>query len=207
MADYSSSEVKSGVFISVTLILLLALTFVVGQFSSGKKETYQIRFSYISGLEANAPVYYSGHEAGKVERIDITAGHPRPVVVTVSLPDGLALHGNTEVHIDTLGLMGEKFVELTPGTPDVPVLAPGSVIEGTDPIPMYLLIEKMNLLADRMDELTVALNPMMEKLDHIVAGGEEDIAKIIVNLEQTSANVRDMTNDLKFRPWRLVRKD
>ncbi len=204
--SYSATEVKSGVFITASLALLLALTFVVGNLMSGKTRTWQIEFGYVSGLEANAPVYFAGREVGKVDKIDITAGKERPVTITVSIDEKITLREDSEAFVDTLGMMGEKFIEITPGGNPSPELQPGALLQGTDPIPMYLLIQKMNLLADRMDDLTTSLNPILGRVDGMLEESEESLHKTIANFEEASANVRDMTNDLKFRPWRLIRK-
>jgi len=72
---------------------------------------------------------------------------------------------------------------------------------------MHFIIEQMSLLATQMDVLVENLNPLVFRMNDLLGGSEEDIAKIIANLHETSANVRDMTHDLKFRPWRLVRKN
>jgi len=206
MANYSSSEVKSGILVTTALVLLFGLTFIVGRYTSGAKHDYKVRFGYVSGLEVNAPVYYAGHEVGKVGGIEVLSGEEKPILVTVTIRENIRLKTDSNAFIDTLGMMGEKFVELSPGKAKSPVIQSGSVIEGTDPIPMYVLIQKMNLLADRMDELTTSMNPIMETMDDVLTGNKEEIAKTIANLHETSANVRDMTHDLKFRPWRLVRK-
>jgi hypothetical protein len=71
---------------------------------------------------------------------------------------------------------------------------------------MHQMIEKMNLLADRMDQMTVSLNPMVERLNTMMEGHQEELGKIVANFTETSANIRDMTHELKYHPWRLVRK-
>lgn len=47
---------------------------------------------------------------------------------------------------------------------------------------------------------------MVQRLNKMLGRHEEEIARIVGNFEQSSANIRDMTHDLKYRPWRLVRK-
>lgn len=205
--SYSGAEVKSGIFITITLALLLGLTFIVGRFTAEEKRTWQIEFGYISGLEKNAPVRYAGHEVGKVRSIEVRPGQERSILVTIELDAELDLKQQSEAFIDTLGMMGEKYVEIKPGDPASPALGAGQVLAGTDPVPMYLLVQKMNLLADRMESLTDSLNPLMGELNGILSGHKEEIARILINLDQTTANIRDMTHDLKFRPWRLIRKD
>ncbi|MBI3307152.1 MAG: MCE family protein [Candidatus Omnitrophica bacterium] len=203
---YSSAEVKSGFLVTVSIVLLIGLTFIVGNFSKGPTMEYQVRFAYINGVKKDAPVFCAGNEVGRVNKIVMQPSEERPVLISVLVPKTLIIREDSQAFIDTLGLMGEKFVEITPGTVQSPNLPAGSTIQGTDPIPMYLLIQKANKLADRMEELTATLNPLTERIDTLTRGHEEDISKIIVNLEQTSANLRDMTHDLKYRPWRLVRK-
>ena len=151
-------------------------------------------------------MHFAGHEVGKVERIEVLRGEDRPILLTIRVSGDIQLRKDSESFINTLGLMGEKFVELTPGSNQQPLLPPGSVIDGTDPIPMYLLIQKADLLADRMEEMTESLNPLMKRLDGLMEGHQEEVSKIITNIDETTANLRDMTHDLKFRPWRLLRK-
>ncbi len=203
---YSSQEVKAGFLITISLAVLLALTFVIGNFMGGKTQVWQVQFGYISGLKKDAPVYFAGHEVGKVERVEIVKGAEKPVLLTVRTSEEVQLRENSQAYVDTLGLMGEKFIELTPGTAPAPYIKEGAVIVGTDPIPMYLLVRQMNLLATRMDEMTESLNPMIKQLSTMMKGHDEELGKMIANFHETSANIRDMTHDLKYRPWRLVRK-
>ena len=119
---------------------------------------------------------------------------------------GLISAADKIAYIDTLGMMGEKFVEISLGSMDSPAMARGSVIEGVDPIPMHVLIRKMNLLADKVSKMTDRLNPLLKTVNDVVGGNKEEISKTVGNLNEVSANLRDMTADLKFHPWRLLRK-
>jgi len=204
--QYSKAEIKSGFFVLVTIVLLLALTFVVGGWLKGGESEWKIRFGYLNGLEDEAPVYYAGREVGKVANIEIVKGDPRPIIVTVNVTTDAFLRQDSEAHIDTLGMMGEKFVELSPGTADSPELRTGTLIEGVDPIPMYVLITKMNLLADQMATMAESLNPLLGNVHTIVDAHKEEISKSVSNIHEVTANLRDMTQELKFHPWKLVRK-
>ncbi len=204
--SYSSSEIKSGFFVLITIIMLLVLTFVVGGVFKGGACEWKVQFGYLNGLENNAPVYYAGHEVGKVDRIEIRRGEARPVLVTVKISPVAYLRKDTVAYIDTLGMMGEKFIELSTGSQDAPALEPGTIIQGTDPIAMHVLIRKMNLLADEMEEMAGSLNPLLADMNKLVEGHQEEIAKSITNLHEVTANLRDMTADLKRHPWRLIRK-
>lgn len=203
---YSSSEIKSGLFVLAAIAILLVLTFVVGGYFKGGANEWKVRFTCVNGLGNNAPVYYAGHEVGKVDRIEIIKAEPRPILVTIKVSADAFLRQDSKAYIDTLGMMGEKFIELSPGSQTSPALAIGTVIEGTDPIPMHLLIRKMNLLADKMAKMAENLDPLLTDANQLVDGHQEEIAKSISNLHEVTANLRDMTTDLKRHPWRLLRK-
>ncbi|MCM8774871.1 MAG: MlaD family protein [Candidatus Omnitrophica bacterium] len=204
--SYSSQEVKSGILITVALVILFVLTFIVGNFARGPVSVYRVQFGYVCGLKKDAPVFYAGSDVGRVEKIEILRGPARPVLVTIRIPRDIPLRKDSQAVIDTLGLLGEKFVEVTPGTVGAPLLPPGTIIEGRDPVPMYELITKANALADRFEELTLSLNPLVKRMELTTRGSEEEVAKIIANIHETTANLRDMTHELKFHPWRLLRK-
>jgi phospholipid/cholesterol/gamma-HCH transport system substrate-binding protein len=203
---YSSSEVKSGFFVLVTLVLLLVLTFVVGGYFKKGANEWKVQFGYLSGLSDSAPVYYAGREVGKVDSIQILRGEPRPVLVTIKVSKDAYVRKDSVAYIDTLGMMGEKFIEISVGSKDAPPMEVGKVIEGVDPIPMHVLIRKMNLLADEVATMTESLNPLLKTVNSVVGGNKEEISKTLGNLHEVSANLRDMTADLKLHPWRLVRK-
>lgn len=204
--SYSAAEVKSGLFVSITLILLLTLTFLVGNFMGGSTQTWQIRFTYVGGIKQDAPVYFSGVEVGKIDKIEVQGDKTRPMLMTVRISSNVVLREDSQVFVDSLGLMGEKCLELTPGTAGSSPLKAGTEIQGTDPIAMYEMVQKMYLLVDRTDELLISLNPMVKTLNNVISDKDEAIAKTIANLEESSANIRDMTNDLKYHPWKLLRK-
>lgn len=203
---YSSSEIKSGFFVLVALVLLLVLTFVVGGYFKKGANEWKVRFGYLNGLSDSAPVYYAGREVGKVDSIQILRGEPRPVLVTVKVSQDAYVRKDSVAYIDTLGMMGEKFIEISVGSKDAPAMEVGQIIEGKDPIAMHVLIRKMNLLADEVAQMTDSLNPLLKTVNDVVGGNKEEISKSIANLHEVSANLRDMTADLKLHPWRLIRK-
>ena len=169
---YSSSEIKSGFFVLVTLVLLLVLTFVVGGYFKKGANEWKVQFGYLSGLSDSAPVYYAGREVGKVDSIQIVPGSARPVLVTIKVSKDAFVRKDSVAYIDTLGMMGEKFIEISVGSQDSPALETGKVIEGKDPIPMHVLIRKMNLLADEVAQMTDSLNPLLKTTNELV-GGEQ----------------------------------
>lgn len=203
--SYSSSEVKTGFFVLMTLFVLVALTFQVGKFQTGKVQTAKIEFSYVGGLKLDAPVHVAGYELGKVTAVEIIPERKIPVIVTVELKEYVRLFKGSKAWIDSVGFLGDKIVDIHPGTSTEP-LAADAVIQGVDPVPTQKLILKLDKMTDQLDGLMQSLQPLMQRVDEITEDQREEIEKMIANFHEVSVNLRDMTNDLKYRPWRLLRK-
>jgi phospholipid/cholesterol/gamma-HCH transport system substrate-binding protein len=196
---FSGSEIKSGILVVLCFILLTVLTFHVSDFPVfGDNHELKVHFNYVSGLEVNAPVHFAGHSVGKVNSIDIHDGNPA-IEVTIEIDKNVPVRTDSQAFVDTLGLLGEKFVALMPGTPQAPLLQAGGSLHGMESVPMHHLISQMN-------ELTNILIPLTQKTNRLLEGHEKDLDAILVNLNATSENLKEMTHDLKLHPWKLLRK-
>lgn len=197
--NFTRSEVKSGVLVVVCFVLLTTVTFKVSDFRAfANTSEYKIQFNLISGLEKNAPVHFAGHSVGIVKSIALHDGDPA-VEIIVQIGKGVPLRPDSEAVVDTLGLLGEKFIALSPGSPGTPRLEPGGALRGKDPLPLHQLVDQMN-------ELTKNMVPITEKTNRLLEGHEKDLEAILVNLNASSENLKEMTHDLKLHPWKLLRK-
>ena len=208
MIKYSATEVKVGSFVLASVAVLLFLLFMIGAFRT-TAGTYpiQIRFNYISGLEKGAPVRFGGAEVGKVERVEILSNEARPnIQVSVSVKDSIKVRQDSTAYIDTLGLMGEKYVEITPGTEASPVLPPGETFAGQDPFAINDFYKKGMTIADKIDKNLVVMEKLLENSNQLVAENRSDIETTITNLKDISVEAKELAGDLKRNPWKLLRK-
>ena len=109
-----------GIFVLIGLICLGYLTVKLGKMEILGSNTYTVeaQFSSVQGLRNGANVEISGVQVGRVSAIDTMAA------------------------IKTSGLIGDKFVELTPGGSDE-LLAEGAYITDTEPpVDLIALISK-----------------------------------------------------------------
>lgn len=205
--DYTAMEIRSGFFVTLAFAALMTLLFAAGHFQIFS-ETYKVRilFNYISGLAKNAPVHFAGHEVGKVTDIRLVGQDDGQVSVTVCIAKSAVLRKNSQAFIDILGFMGEKFVELTPGTPDAPPLKENDALPGSDPIALNEIMKKGTDIADELGKTTVSLQGLIENIDQTVAGSNPEIEQIFQNLNASSKNLKEMTDDLKVHPWKLLRR-
>jgi phospholipid/cholesterol/gamma-HCH transport system substrate-binding protein len=118
-------------FAVVGIFVLLLGTAIIGGvlwFSSGKayRTEYDTYLTYmnesVSGLNLNAPVRYRGVEVGRVQKITLAPSNIEQVQLTMGITRGTPIKTDTVALLQTHGLTGLTFVELTGGTRDAPTL-------------------------------------------------------------------------------------
>ena len=204
---FTDSEVRSGFFVVASFVIILALLFMSGSaqlFQATYK--FHILYNYISGLKENAPVHLAGHEVGKVTGIEFQGGETPKVKVTVSLRKDAVVREDSQAHINILGFMGETYVELSPGTGGSPALQENGTLTGTDPVPMMELVRRGTELLDEFEKISDSLEHLTGDLKGLVGENKQEFTSIVQNLDASSANLKDMTQDLKGHPWKLLRK-
>ena len=85
-----------------------------------------ITFDQIGGLKPRAPVVVGGVKVGQVKSIGLDAELRARVLIDVD--ERLSLPTDTSATILTAGLLGDQYVELTPGGEEQ-LLGPGDEIE------------------------------------------------------------------------------
>ncbi len=126
----SNLELVVGIFVLLGLGCLAYLAVHLGKmevWGSGYQVTAD--FDNISGLKQGAAVEVAGVEVGKVESIRITPGDRAKVVMRLN--SGLKLHDDAIASVRTKGIIGDKFVKLSPGNSDK-LIQPGGKIRDTE---------------------------------------------------------------------------
>ena len=206
-SNYSGDEIRSGFLVIASFLTLLGLLFLAGSSQLFLKTSdYQIHFNYISGLSENAPVHFAGHEVGKVTGIQFAGGEEPKVQVTISIREDVYIRGDTEAFINIMGFMGETYIELTTGSQASARLENGATINGTDPIPMMEIIKKGAEIAEEFERTAIAMNNLIDQAQGLLNTNEPNMDEIFSNLNATTENLKQMTEDLKNHPWKLLRK-
>jgi phospholipid/cholesterol/gamma-HCH transport system substrate-binding protein len=187
------------------MAILIFLVFRTGNFEV-TKEGYEIKvlFNYIGGIRKNAPVRLCGMDVGKVKDIQIYYGEETQIVITLWLSENAKIRKDSKVYITTLGLMGEKYIEVTGGSKGMEFVEAGSTIRGEDPIQMEQLVSKGEEVAKNINMTLEDLRGVLRHIDDVIT--REEIDNIIVNLEKTSENFKEFSATLKRQPWRLIWK-
>jgi phospholipid/cholesterol/gamma-HCH transport system substrate-binding protein len=124
------TELGVGAFILMGFACALALAFASTDLKdrvSGGSYTLTARFSNLGELKVHAPVKIAGVRVGEVADIALDATR-YDAVVTLRLAESAGeLPADTSAAIYTSGLLGERYIGLTPGG-DPEVLGPGDEI-------------------------------------------------------------------------------
>jgi ABC-type transporter Mla subunit MlaD len=93
-------------------------------------------------------------------------------------------------------MIGEKYVELTPGTRKGKKLQPGEILIGNDPTQLDELIQKGSRIADTVEETVAELQTLANTTNDILLTNKDDLRQVIINLEQTSAHASELARGL-----------
>ncbi len=130
MNTSSTRDLAVGLFVLASLAAIAYLSISVGGLSWPRGEGFVLyaRFDAIGGLKPRAQVSIGGVRVGQVEGIDLSEDfRPR---VRLKLERDLRLSQDTSAAIFTSGLLGDQYVELTPGGLEE-LLKPGDEISFT----------------------------------------------------------------------------
>ncbi len=133
MTTQRKIEILTGIFVLLCLACVGYLTIQLGQLQvfSSDYNRYQARFSQVGGLVEGSAVRISGVNVGQVK--DIRLDRERyAVIVTFAVEKGLKLSDDTMVSINTRGLIGDKYLSVSPGGSGI-YLEPGDTIIDTQP--------------------------------------------------------------------------
>ena len=127
------AEVKVGLLVLVALIILVTMIMSLeeGMGLPGSQHKFRAVVPHTQSLKVGAPVRMNGVDIGNVRQIAIAQDTPK-VEITFSVNRDVAAHirEDATVTIRPMGLLGDKFLEILPGTPSKPPLAPGSLLVG-----------------------------------------------------------------------------
>ncbi len=124
-------ELIVGVFVLVGIAALTYLAVKLGKLEvigGGNNVEIQAEFDSVAGLKAGATVEIAGVQVGQVKRIGLKGDR---ALVVFSLQPGVKLYGDAIASVKTRGLIGDKYVSLSPGGSQKE-LPPGAKIRDTE---------------------------------------------------------------------------
>lgn len=188
------SEVRVGLLILVSFVLLLVGIFAVSDLRSvwHKKRSIVLLFPYADGITKGSPVWYAGLEVGEVSNIKIAKGTSDRIAVTVTISPDARVRKDSRVDIRNLGMMGAKYVEISPGSPNAELLGPGETLEGKGPSSLSELMESGYEVVNRAGSLISEVQSLVHEIRT-----EAPITEAIKNANGFLVDMRDNGKDVK----------
>jgi phospholipid/cholesterol/gamma-HCH transport system substrate-binding protein len=202
----SAAQIRVGAFVLAAIILFVIFVLTVGSRTQIFQSVYPLRayFGTVQGLIEGAPVRLGGYTVGHVSRIGFGSdlGDKR-VVVDLALDPRFSkrLREDSVATIATIGLVGDKYVEVTVGSPDRKILPASAVIHSIDPWDYAQLMQKGEQIMASVSKLATAVE------EFLGGTGKEDtrrnLSAIIESVRSALAEVehgRGLVHRLLYDP-------
>ena len=191
-------ELKVGIFVFVGLIILAIFILSIGGFktwSSGYR--ININFNFVNGVKVGAPVRFSGVDVGEVKRVSLSfvpEENRSNVRLGIWLRNNIKIPVDSSVWVNTLGLLGEKYVEIMPGNNYASCLKANESLTGKDPLPMHQIFNRAENILHNLDDGIAR-----------IVNKEGSLGKLIYD-DDIYNQLDALVTDIRNHPWKLFYK-
>jgi len=127
----TSIEISVGIFVLLGLICVGYLTIKLGKMELVGDNNYPVyaKFQSVSGLKKGSHVEIAGVKIGTIDSISLDKDNK--AIVKMKIEKGLVLTDDVIASVKTAGIIGDKFIKISPGGSDI-LLKPGEMITETE---------------------------------------------------------------------------
>lgn len=139
----TSVETAVGLFVLIGLVCVAYMTIKLGKMEwfGDNYYTLDAQFDSVSGLKAGAQVDMAGVEIGQVEGIRLD-NQRQVAIVRLKIQKGVQLFDDVIASVKTSGLIGDKYIKLTPGGSGRVLEAGDMIIETESALDIEELVSK-----------------------------------------------------------------
>ena len=218
------TEAKVGLLAVGSLILVVLFAYLVGFISpfSNAKELH-VMYNFAGGIEEGSPVRVMGIKVGKVKKISFDPEFKMPsgeevklrLTIAVDNKAWTTIRQDSKFFINLAGVIGEKFLEISPGSMESSSFANGDVVRGEDPPRVDQLISQSYGLAGKLIEIVEknegSVSNMIQQLDRLTTNfnktlvlldkttKNQDMARLVDNAVKISDDMAYLTNGLRSK--------
>jgi phospholipid/cholesterol/gamma-HCH transport system substrate-binding protein len=195
------SKLKVGLVLTVALLILVVAVFFAANIRNilAERAELEIQFPDVMGLRKGAPVWILGIEEGSVKSIKLSPVYG--VVVTISVNRKSLQFVSKESHatIMTMGLLGDKYIELSAAPPQGEPIRPGEMIKGSTETGLKGVMETVGVAIDRIGQFIERMDSLVTRIEK----GQGTIAKFLNdptlynNLTEASRHLSAVVEDVK----------
>ncbi|MFQ5991109.1 MAG: MlaD family protein [Nitrospiraceae bacterium] len=174
------AEVRVGLLVvgAIGLLVGAIINLEHGVGLLARQTEYHAVVDHTQNLKVGGPVRMNGVDIGNVRTITIGEDAPR-VIITFSVSSRVVSHirEDASVRIRPMGLLGDKFLEVLPGTPSRPAMAPGGQLVGVADM-------DFNLLAAGVTDTITHVNTAIREIQTILTSlsqGQGTVSKLLTD--------------------------
>ena len=182
-----SAAAKVGAFTIGGLMMLSAAIFALGNFNFNSENDMILfaNFKQVLGLSPQADVKLNGISVGKVEDLTAEAGG---VTVVMRVNSNSQIPADSKVTITSVGIMGERFINIIPSTHTGEYAKDGDFLLGVEEVGMNAMFENLNKVMGKVEDLLGSVQQIV---------GDDTFQKSVVvmsdNIKQASGHINGMT--------------
>lgn len=186
------------VFLVVAGLVFVALVMFArypGFFASGVE--YRTAFHSVAGLNRGDEVRYGGLLVGTVIDMDLDPADPTRVLVRFNVRDKTPVTTDTRATVGQVGLLGEPYLDLSPGQPGAPRAPEGTMLPSSETLSLQEAMTRLARFIDRSDTLmtrlqSVDVNAPLARLDRTLARVEALVATTSERSDRVLAQVEGL---------------
>jgi phospholipid/cholesterol/gamma-HCH transport system substrate-binding protein len=188
-----------GIFTLTALVLFAVFSLAVGSQSKWWQRHYTLRTSFrsVEGLMAGAPVKLAGVTVGRVGGVQFGRDpENNRVMVQLSVDRRFKerIREDSVASISTIGVVGDKYVELTVGKPQHKMLESEAFVASIDPPDLNKIVQQGDQIVASLKELASGLTEGQGLLHALVYDPRGE--RMLSDLAQSAADLRQTTSRL-----------
>ncbi len=162
-------ESKVGMLLAVAGVILVLGVFLVGDQEGVWKSKYELKIYYtnVFGLLPGAPVRLAGLRVGSVKAIQFPEAEPGKLEVIISIDNSVKsrIRSDSRALIGSAGLLGDKTIEITVGSPDSLILENGDVLQAGKVTSIEAIISEGGDLVENIRQASQSFKQIMDKIN------------------------------------------
>jgi phospholipid/cholesterol/gamma-HCH transport system substrate-binding protein len=180
-----ASQVRVGLVIIVSLIVLIFGTYQVGRLFDVFASRYPLMMlvENSAGLMPGAPVTLAGQRIGQVAEVHFIPVHERAGAANIRIRLGVNRDVQDQIREDsratlrTQGLLGDRFIDISPGSPAARILEAGDTIRALPALDIEVVLETAARTLDEVQAMTVDLQTTTGR----IARGEGTVGALLLD--------------------------
>ncbi|HZE98898.1 MAG TPA: MlaD family protein [Planctomycetota bacterium] len=191
-----SSELRSGVFVIMAIVALTILIFSVGNFRA-RLQPAVLYTTYVSDakfMKTHDPVTFGGYRVGEIKNIEVAPDRHGQLKISLSVDTDLPVKSDSVVTVKQDGILGPKYLEISPGTTGSKRAETGAILQGIVPTAFVELGPAFEGPLLRLDKLLENLNAILgsEQFRKDIAGLLTESRVLLATLNEQVTKLGDV---------------